>query len=44
MEYHITLKEGQKIASFEHAADRDVCLYAFEEAYPDCEFLTEDED
>ena len=44
MQWHITLKEGQIIASFEHEGDRDMCLDALEEAYPDCKFDTKDDE
>ena len=33
MEYHITNKAGDKIASFEHECDRDICLDAFNDYY-----------
>jgi len=37
MKYHIET-DGQRIASFAHEGDRDLCLDMFEEAYPDCTF------
>lgn len=43
MEWHILNESGDRIASFEHEPDRDVCLGAFEDYYFDCEFSTEDE-
>ena len=42
MMYHI-LTKGNAIASFEHEGDRRVCLCAFEDVYPDCEFESQDE-
>lgn len=47
--YHIRVKGKDKeyniIASFNHEADRDVCLDSLEEYWPDAEFdVIEDDD
>ena len=42
MKYHIMCKR-KRIASFLNASDRDVCLLALEESFPDCVFEAEDE-
>jgi hypothetical protein len=44
MEYHILNDNGDKIASFMNAYDRNMCLDAFEETFPDCKFIIEGED
>jgi len=41
MDYHILDTHGRKIASFEHEQDRDYCIDALRDAYPDCEFTAE---
>ena len=44
MEHHIKTKDGNKVASFEHACDRDVCLDAFNDFYgDDCGFEAVDD-
>ena len=35
MEYHIKNQAGNKIASFEHECDRDLCLDEFMDYYGD---------
>jgi len=40
MKYHILNERGDRIASFVTNNDRDICLDAFEEVFPDCVFDT----
>lgn len=44
MKYHIVSVYGYKVASFENESDRDICLEALEDYYPDCIFLTQTDD
>ena len=43
MKYHILNQQGDIIASFEHAADRDICLDALADYWEDHEFATKDD-
>jgi len=41
MDYHIVINDVI-IASFEHEGDRDICLDALADTYPDCVFRTKE--
>ena len=42
MEYHITDKQKNIIASFKHEGDRDDCLGMIRDRFEDCEFEYKD--
>lgn len=44
MKHHILNQDGDIIASFVNKFDREVCLDALEEEFPDCEFSIKDDE
>jgi len=44
MKYHILDVNGNRIASFVYATDRDACIDTFRKLLPDCTFSTLDDE
>jgi len=42
LNYHIYDQNDKLIGSFMNDGDRDICMDALAETYPDCEFIPQD--